>query len=97
MKAFASAVRLYLFALAVVAVGAAGDSSGVLAVAAVAGFGALLLRLTARVAGSGTLLDPWTPLSVRDRARRTTVVRQRDPDAAGRPRPRAPTASPARA
>lgn len=28
-------------------------------------------------------------------ARRAAVQRQRDPDAAGRPRPRAPTASPA--
>ncbi|SDQ67987.1 DUF6412 domain-containing protein [Thermostaphylospora chromogena] len=97
MTALASAVRLHLLALAIVAVGTAGDSSGVLTVAAVAGLSAILLRLAARAAGVGAPLDPWAPLSVRDRARRTTVVRQRDPDAAGRPRPRAPTASPARA
>ncbi|WP_244870777.1 DUF6412 domain-containing protein [Catellatospora sp. IY07-71] len=53
-----------------------------LAVAAACGFGAL----PAGRAGLDTAL--------RDLARRTGVLRQRDPDAAGRPRPRAPSRTP---
>ncbi|GAA5047047.1 hypothetical protein HNP84_000446 [Thermocatellispora tengchongensis] len=91
------APRLYLLLLLAVAVlgGAAGDPRGMLAGAAVAGLSVLLLAWAARALRAEPRADPWTPLSARDRARRTTFVRQRDPDAAGRPRPRAPSAGPA--
>ncbi|GLW09825.1 hypothetical protein Misp01_49540 [Microtetraspora sp. NBRC 13810] len=88
------ALRLHLFFLAFVVLGAGADSR-VLAGIAVAGLSALLVLWAVRALRGGPRLDTWSPVGVRDRARRTTFVRQRDPDAAGRPRPRAPSASPA--
>ncbi|MCG5219686.1 DUF6412 domain-containing protein [Streptosporangium sp. KLBMP 9127] len=89
------AVRLLLLHLAVLAVGAGGDPGNVLAGVAVAGLSVLLLAWAATVLRGGSAAGPRSPLAARDRARRTTFVRQRDPDAAGRPRPRAPAVSPA--
>ncbi|MGK5684132.1 DUF6412 domain-containing protein [Actinoplanes sp. URMC 104] len=61
--------------------------AGVLLIAAVAA----VLLLTGRV----TAADPATAgLALRTRARRAGVPRHRDPDAAGRTRPRGPTERP---
>jgi hypothetical protein len=58
---------------------------------AVAGLVALVARRPATVTGAG---GPAHALALRERASRTTFLRLRDPDAAGRPRPRAPSAGP---
>lgn len=69
------------------------DPAGLLAFSVVAGIGVLLLAAWASrllpVHGSD---GPAFPLVY---ARATAFLRQRDPDAAGRPRPRAPSLSPA--
>lgn len=68
---------------------------GVVTAAAVIGLGALLLAWALRgVPGASGADDPSSP-SARERAGRCVFVRQRDPDAAGRPRPRAPSTGPA--
>ncbi|MEU7001524.1 DUF6412 domain-containing protein [Nonomuraea sp. NPDC046570] len=79
---------MFEFALAMLA-----NPAGVVAVTAMTGLGVLLLaawacRLSLAVEGEA----PRYPLVY---ARRTAFQRQRDPDAAGRPRPRAPSLSPA--
>ncbi|GAA2876202.1 hypothetical protein GCM10010517_37330 [Streptosporangium fragile] len=71
------------------------DGGGLTVVAAV-GLGVLLLvwaALRRSPVASGAELR--APLSRRARAGRMLFVRQRDPDAAGRSRPRAPSAGPA--
>jgi hypothetical protein len=68
-------------------------TTGLVGVAAVLA-GALLARLLAApVAAPATLSGP----SLRALSARSAVDSQRDPDAAGRPRPRAPSAGPAAA
>ncbi|MEV4377479.1 DUF6412 domain-containing protein [Streptosporangium amethystogenes] len=71
------------------------DGGGVLTATAVVGLGVLLLAWALRPAPVTSGARARSPLSRRDRARRTMFVRQRDPDAAGRSRPRAPSAGPA--
>jgi hypothetical protein len=47
--------------------------------------------LADRIAALRPAPQPVRAVSLRDRARRLSAIRQRDPDAAGRPRPRAPS------
>jgi len=71
------------------------DGGGVLTATAVVGLGVILLAWALRPAPVTSGARARSPLSRRDRARRAMFVRQRDPDAAGRSRPRAPSAGPA--
>ncbi|MGC5009858.1 DUF6412 domain-containing protein [Streptosporangium sp. DT93] len=71
------------------------DGGGMPAAAAVVGLGVLLLAWALRPAPVFSGAGPRSSRPERDRARRTMFVRQRDPDAAGRSRPRAPSAGPA--
>jgi len=72
-----------------------------LAAAILAGavFTAVLVLLTSVADGSRTTAAPMTRRvsALRDRSWRVAFLRQRDPDAAGRSRPRAPSAAPAAA
>ena len=72
-----------------------------LAAAILAGavFTAVLALLTSVAGGSRTAAAPMTRRvsALRDRSWRVAFLRQRDPDAAGRSRPRAPSAAPAAA
>lgn len=67
--------------------------AGAVALAATASAGAALIAC-AVIAGSSVPTVPRTKVrtALRDRERRTAFLAQRDPDAAGRPRPRAPGA-----
>jgi hypothetical protein len=71
------------------------DGGGIMTATAVVGLGVLLLAWALRPVPVASEAGHRSPLSRRDRARRTMFVRQRDPDAAGRSRPRAPSAGPA--
>jgi hypothetical protein len=71
------------------------DGGGLMTATAVVGLGVLLLAWALRQIPVAAEAGRRSPLSRRDRARRTMFVRQRDPDAAGRSRPRAPSAGPA--
>ncbi|WP_413799516.1 DUF6412 domain-containing protein [Streptomyces iranensis] len=53
---------------------------------------AAALAMCAILASRGRMPVPagWIRTAIRDRERRTAFLPQRDPDAAGRPRPRAP-------
>jgi hypothetical protein len=88
------ALRSLLLCLAVTVM-AGGDSRGAVAFVAVAGLSVLLLAWAAGVLGGRPETAVPHPSAARARARRTIFVRQRDPGAAGRSRPRAPSASPA--
>jgi hypothetical protein len=55
----------------------------------------LALTLLAYRAGGPCTVVPGRAVSLRQRARGAAFQRLRDPDAAGRPRPRAPSAAPA--
>jgi hypothetical protein len=66
--------------------------SGVLLVAAALAVAGLVILAARRPAASVTPEAPARSASLRERAGRTVFVRLRDPDAAGRPRPRAPSA-----
>jgi hypothetical protein len=72
-----------------------------LAAAILAGavFAAALALLTTVACGSRAAAAPMTRRvsALRDRSWRAAFLRQRDPDAAGRARPRAPSAAPAAA
>jgi Family of unknown function (DUF6412) len=72
-----------------------------LAAAILAGavFAAVLALLTSVAADSRAAAAPMTRRvsALRDRSWRVAFLRQRDPDAAGRSRPRAPSAAPAAA
>ncbi|MBQ1050076.1 hypothetical protein KBX50_16580 [Micromonospora sp. C51] len=73
-------------------VGATSMLSGTAAVTGVL----LAAVLTAGVLLTGAVVDPGrrvTRRMLRERAGRTGIPRHRDPDAAGRARPRAPTAA----
>jgi hypothetical protein len=78
-----------------------GLIGGASAHGAIAGAAAVVVALTALLAirsgaASAMLRVSHRPVAVRlrDQSRRTPVPRQCDPDAAGRPRPRAPGHSP---
>ncbi|MFU8872067.1 DUF6412 domain-containing protein [Micromonospora sp. SL4-19] len=77
---------------------AADRPAGLLAGAAVAAalLLATLLALRSR-AIPGAARSGWRPVTLRERARRRRVPRQVDPDAPGRPRPRAPGRRPSAA
>lgn len=93
MSATASRLWASLFGLAVlwvaasIGLGPTGATAGAAATALV-----LAVLATARMGAAAALSVVRVPVTVnlRDHARRTGVLRQRDPDAAGRPRPRAP-------
>ncbi|GII95835.1 DUF6412 domain-containing protein [Sinosporangium siamense] len=86
---------LALISVALWVLGVDGDLKGAVAVAVVAGLGALLLGLSRIFLRGEARVGLRSALWTHDRARRGTIDRQRDPDAAGRSRPRAPTVSPA--
>jgi uncharacterized protein DUF6412 len=89
-----AALRLYagavLFLLAGLLLAQAGLAPTALAAATAAA--ALLLHFAFRVAASsaGPVVPGRIRTAMRERALRTAFLAQRDPDASGRPRPRAP-------
>jgi hypothetical protein len=66
------------------------NGSGQLAFAVTA---AIILFAVCALPTPATALVRVRGIALRERARRTTFLRLRDPDASGRPRPRAPTAA----
>ncbi|MFE9605756.1 DUF6412 domain-containing protein [Streptomyces hokutonensis] len=67
------------------------DTGSLPAVVALAATGAALAVCTLLAARSAPAVPPTrVRTAIRDRARRTAFLPQRDPDASGRPRPRAP-------
>ncbi|MFJ8195417.1 DUF6412 domain-containing protein [Streptomyces sp. NPDC096152] len=69
----------------------AGSLSATVALAATAAAGSALLVCALFAARLAPAVPPTrVRTAIRDRARRTAFLPQRDPDAAGRPRPRAP-------
>lgn len=92
MKALA---RLAVFGGVLLAVHYPGTSYGVMMLAAVA-LACVLVGLRPARAIS-VILPHARAAALRAQSRRTAFLRQRDPDAAGRVRPRAPSASPAAA
>ncbi|MCX4762421.1 DUF6412 domain-containing protein [Streptomyces sp. NBC_01275] len=69
----------------------AGSLSATVALAATAAAGSALAVCTLVAARSAPAVPPTrVRTAIRDRARRTAFLPQRDPDASGRPRPRAP-------
>jgi hypothetical protein len=71
-----------------------GGTTAALAVAALAAVTAVLLAVASRAAQPPRLV--WSALrsATRQRSEQTIFLRLRDPDAAGRPQPRAPAAQP---
>jgi hypothetical protein len=101
MSATPSRLWASLFGLAVLWVAAAiglGPTGATVGAAATAAL-VLAVLATARMGAGAALSVARVPVTVnlRDHARRTGVLRQRDPDAAGRPRPRAPGSRPSAA
>ncbi|MDR6978585.1 hypothetical protein J2X68_005311 [Streptomyces sp. 3330] len=69
----------------------AGSLSAAVALAATAAAGSALAVCALVAARSAPAVPPTrVRTAIRDRARRTAFLPQRDPDASGRPRPRAP-------
>lgn len=89
------AFALFLFLLSGVLVADSGILSAAVAIAATGA----ALAVCALVAARGVPVVPPTRVrtAMRDRQRRTAFLAQRDPDASGRPRPRAPGRRPATA
>jgi len=69
----------------------------VLAGAMLAAVLALLISVAGRSRKNGTVPMIRRASALREKSWRAAFLRQRDPDAAGRPRPRAPSAAPAAA
>jgi Family of unknown function (DUF6412) len=89
-----------LVALPQLAAGPSGLTALAAAVLAGATFAAVLALLTSVASISRTAAAlPMTrrASALREKSWRAAFLRQRDPDAAGRPRPRAPSAAPAAA
>ncbi|MEV0091789.1 DUF6412 domain-containing protein [Streptomyces sp. NPDC050738] len=86
-----SAAGLLLFLLAEVMLAEGGTLTSAVALAATAAVGSALAAC-ALVASRNVPAVPRTRIrtAIRDRERRTAFLPQRDPDASGRPRPRAP-------
>lgn len=89
--------RLYtsalFFLLAGILLAQAGPTTALTtALAAAATAAAVLLLCSAFLTAAGVRPEPPGRIrtAIRDRERRTAFLPQRDPDAAGRPRPRAP-------
>ncbi|WP_052867048.1 DUF6412 domain-containing protein [Streptomyces niger] len=93
MYRIADAWRLYVGALLFLLAGVLLAQSG-LATALTAAATTAAVLLLSRAVLVATLARPDPPhrvrTAIRDRERRTAFLPQRDPDAAGRPRPRAP-------
>ncbi len=68
---------------------------GAVTAAAVIGLGVLLLAWALRGVPAASRSGRPAPFSGRERSGQIMFVRQRDPDRAGRARPRAPSAGPA--
>lgn len=67
------------------------ETAGLPAAVALAATGTALVVCTLLTARSAPAVPPTrVRTAIRDRARRTAFLPQRDPDASGRPRPRAP-------
>ncbi|GAA3176591.1 MULTISPECIES: DUF6412 domain-containing protein [Streptomyces] len=96
MHRIAELWRLHTSALALLVIGLLLAQSGLAtALTAAATTGAILLLcrafLLSLLAGCARPMPPGrVRTAIRDRERRTAFLPQRDPDAAGRPRPRAP-------
>ncbi|MEV6652353.1 DUF6412 domain-containing protein [Streptomyces sp. NPDC051219] len=83
-------LSLLLFLLAGLLLSQSG-LAGAVALAATAAAGAALLASTVIAARCAAPVPPTRiRTAIRDRERRTAFLPQRDPDASGRPRPRAP-------
>lgn len=90
-----SAWRMYLSALLLSFVGFLLTEAGLSTALTAAATSAAVLLVCHTVVGALVLAAPQVPhgrvrTAIRDRERRTAFLPQRDPDAAGRPRPRAP-------
>lgn len=84
-------VVLLLFLLAEVALADAGGLSAVVALAATAAAGSALVACSVIAARLAPAVPPdRVRTAIRDREQRTAFLPQRDPDASGRTRPRAP-------
>ncbi|MCX4550911.1 DUF6412 domain-containing protein [Streptomyces sp. NBC_01387] len=85
------ALAVLLFLLAEVLLAEGGTLSSAVALAATAAVGSALAAC-ALVSSRNVPAVPRTRIrtAIRDRERRTAFLPQRDPDASGRPRPRAP-------
>jgi len=80
-----------LFLLLEVALLDTGSLSATVALAATAAVGSALALCALLASRAAPAVAPTrVRTAIRDRARRTAFLPQRDPDAAGRPRPRAP-------
>jgi CHASE1-domain containing sensor protein len=96
MSAAVTWIRMWIYGLALVTLATslhhAGGSTLLSAGAATALIAITALLLTHTVATAAMLRSGRAPIGVtlHARARNTGVLRQRDPDAPGRPRPRAP-------
>jgi Family of unknown function (DUF6412) len=88
---------LWLLSILQIPAGTPSGNAGLLTVVALALALAALATLVARQTARpvATLHAGVRVVGVRHRAMRAAYLRQRDPDAAGRPRPRAPSADPA--
>ncbi|MFD7294641.1 DUF6412 domain-containing protein [Streptomyces sp. NPDC059897] len=84
-------VALLLFVLLGSALVDTGSFVGAVALAATAAAGSALAACAVLAARSApTVARTRVRTAIRDRERRTAFLPQRDPDASGRPRPRAP-------
>ncbi|WP_432031931.1 DUF6412 domain-containing protein [Streptomyces antibioticus] len=87
----ATPVLLVFFLLADVLLMDSGSLSAAVALAATAAASSALAVSSLVAARSAPAVPPTrVRTAIRDRARRTAFLTQRDPDASGRPRPRAP-------
>lgn len=84
-------VSWWAYALAHVVTVAARPSELLAGAVAVAALLAVAIAVHLVGGARGTAGELTRGLTIRERARRARVPRQLDPDAAGRPRPRAPT------
>ncbi|WP_328317655.1 DUF6412 domain-containing protein [Streptomyces sp. NBC_00388] len=91
MRLSRPAVALLLFLLAQALLTEGGTLSSAVALAATAAVGSALAAC-ALISSRNAPAVPRTRIrtAIRDRERRTAFLPQRDPDASGRPRPRAP-------
>ncbi|EGG46835.1 DUF6412 domain-containing protein [Streptomyces griseoaurantiacus] len=86
-----STLLLFLVLLQIAVLDAGGLSAGIALAATATAVGAALLACAVLTARCAPAVPPTrVRTALRDRARRTAFLPQRDPDAAGRTRPRAP-------
>ncbi|WP_328326902.1 MULTISPECIES: DUF6412 domain-containing protein [unclassified Streptomyces] len=91
MRLSRPAMALFFFLLAEVLLAESGTLTSAVALAATAAVGSAVAAF-ALIASRTAPAVPRTRIrtAIRDRERRTAFLPQRDPDASGRPRPRAP-------